>query len=320
MGCITPIRMYRSMVANKEGRYGLLSSRYAVARAEYGQSTLGEEVRVPCGRCIQCRIYHRREMSIRLYHEFMMCGRIGEFLTLTYNNASLPADHGLQKRDLSTFMKALRGRYGAGIRFYGCGEYGNHGTRRPHYHLLLFNFRLDADDKKFRMKRGMSKYVSYESKALEKIWKRGFVAGGEISELSIAYCCGYVVDKLDGELGEVERMRFINGRPVANDPEFAEMSTHPGIGASYVERAEFRQSMIDHGNVIWRGKPAPIPRYYIERIREIDPAGYRRIREMQRAKGVAYAALCPEESTNRRLAVSEVVTRARISLKRKGSL
>ena len=46
-------------------------------------------------------------------------------------------------------MKNLRREYGSGIRFLGCGEYGElHG--RPHYHYILFN--IDFDDKIFRFR------------------------------------------------------------------------------------------------------------------------------------------------------------------------
>ena len=46
------------------------------------------------------------------------------FVTCTFDDYHLPRDKSLSKKFHQTFMKNLRRDYGSGIRFLGCGEYG----------------------------------------------------------------------------------------------------------------------------------------------------------------------------------------------------
>ena len=62
-------------------------------------------------------------------------------------------------------MKRVRKFAGSGVRFFGCGEYGDRGGR-PHYHGLLFG--LDFEDKKLWSVR--DGYRVYKSDQLEKLW------------------------------------------------------------------------------------------------------------------------------------------------------
>ena len=62
------------------------------------------------------------------------------FITLTYNNNNLPKYKSLVKKELQDFFKRLRKKYGEGIRYYACGEYGPKG-KRPHYHAIIFGWK-----------------------------------------------------------------------------------------------------------------------------------------------------------------------------------
>ena len=121
MNCISPVRITKNL-----------------SPSDYPDGLL-----VPCGSCISCRIAKRREWSLRLLHELSYHDD-AVFLTLTYDDAHVPPNMSLRKRDLQLFMKRLRiklDRLGIEhcIKYFACGEYGTR-TKRPHYHLLLWNF------------------------------------------------------------------------------------------------------------------------------------------------------------------------------------
>ena len=127
-------------------------------------------VTVSCGQCIGCRLERSRQWAVRCMHEASMhtdnC-----FVTLTYSDEGIahldrcidPETgeigagplRSLNKRDIQLFMKRLRKRTGAKIRYLQCGEYGSK-TQRPHHHVLLFGF--DFSDK----------YMFAENRRLER--------------------------------------------------------------------------------------------------------------------------------------------------------
>ena len=118
------------------------------------------DFRVPCGKCLPCQKKRRSEWSLRLEHEYMFSDS-AFFITLTYNDYNIPRTkegyHTLHKKHLQNYIKRLRNdhvKYVAKemkvpkshvkniskpIRYYAVGEYGSK-TRRPHYHVLLFNY------------------------------------------------------------------------------------------------------------------------------------------------------------------------------------
>ena len=65
-------------------------------------------------------------------------------------------------------MKRLRKKYGSGIRFFHCGEYGDL-NGRPHYHAALLNF--DFPDKKLYYSNNGFNY--YLSESLSDLWPYG---------------------------------------------------------------------------------------------------------------------------------------------------
>ena len=123
---------------------------------------------VPCGKCIGCQLEKARQWALRCMHEAAMHER-NCFLTLTYDGENLPAGGSLVPEHFVLFMKRLRERYGEGIRFFHCGEYGER-LSRPHHHCLLFNH--DFDDKVPLIgKDGLAK-----SKELSRLWPFDFVS------------------------------------------------------------------------------------------------------------------------------------------------
>ena len=81
-----------------------------------------EELLLPCGQCIGCRIDYSRTWAIRCLHESKLHDE-NSFLTLTYDDDHLPSDLSLDKTHFQKFMKRLRSRFpDRVIRYYHCGE------------------------------------------------------------------------------------------------------------------------------------------------------------------------------------------------------
>lgn len=115
---------------------------------------------VPCGKCLPCQKKRRSDWSFRLEQEFLDSDS-AFFITLTYNDIFVPRTHEgyltLQKKELQKYIKRLRADHvkyvsqelkipknevknvSKPVRYYAVGEYGTQ-TRRPHYHMLLFNY------------------------------------------------------------------------------------------------------------------------------------------------------------------------------------
>jgi len=118
------------------------------------------DFRVPCGKCLQCKKKRRQDWGLRLEHEYLGSDS-AYFITLTYGEWSVPRTKEgyltLNKKHLQDYIKRLRNDHikyvskelkipkkevknvSKPIRYYAVGEYGSK-TRRPHYHLLLFNY------------------------------------------------------------------------------------------------------------------------------------------------------------------------------------
>jgi len=156
---------------------------------------------------------------------------------------------------MQLFFKRLRKNFpDADPRYYYCGEYGDR-FGRPHYHVLLFNFRFD--DK--LLLKGEGDRALYTSETLTKIWGLGFASIGAVTPESAAYVARYVLKKQEGD----------TQREAGRRPEFTRMSRRPGIGADWIDTFAFDvypSNVINHS-----GKNYSVPRYYDARIEKSDP-------------------------------------------------
>lgn len=117
-----------------------------------------DTIPVPCGKCPNCINRRSSGWSFRLMEEDKKAVS-SSFITLTYDSKFVPLTSngfmGLRKRDLQLFFKRLRfaqdrynklyqaqGKNVQPIKYYACGEYGGK-TKRPHYHIILFNAKLE---------------------------------------------------------------------------------------------------------------------------------------------------------------------------------
>nr|QJB19027.1 MAG: replication initiator protein [Microvirus sp.] len=231
---------------------------------------------LPCGQCIGCRLQRSQHWAIRCMHELQFHQKAC-FITLTYNKENLPADGSLNTRDFQLFMKRLRKKFGSGIRFFHCGEYGDK-LGRPHHHAIIFGF--DFDDKEF-FKRTGSLSAIYRSPSLEKLWPFGFSSIGAVTYESVAYVARYVMKKVNGK-NSAEHYG-------AKKPEYITMSRNPGIAYQWFQ--QYHKDVFPDDfcftNKMSKIKP---PRYYDSQFEILDPDAFFSIQQTRRKRAKALKA------------------------------
>ncbi|AXH77031.1 MAG: replication initiator protein [Microviridae sp.] len=203
------------------------------------------------------------------------------FITLTYDNEHLPPFGTLVKRDLQLFMKRLRKEFGDGIRFYGCGEYGDL-NKRPHYHVLLFNHDF-SDKRKIGANRRGDNY--YSSAVLSRLWPMGHNLLGEVTFDSAAYVARYVMKKLTGPPAKgAYDVRDGDGVIHTRIPEFTCMSRRPGIGRGWYDR--YGRETYAHDNCVVNGVLVRPPRFYDTKFELEDPARLAVLKSIRRQRAL----------------------------------
>lgn len=226
---------------------------------------------VPCGRCLPCRVNRRDQLKLRCIHEAQL-REANSFVTLTYADEHLrmpflmpdgSLNGSVCMDDISAFVKRLRDRVKpTRVRFLARTEYGP-ATLRAHAHLLMFGF--DFPDRKLWRKTEAGA-LSYRSELLEAAWGLGHCEVSDVTPRSVGYVCNYHVDKLDGSRADdaYQRIDFATGEVLQVEPESLRMSTHPGIGAGFVD--QFGKDGFPSGFFIVDGRKVPAPSYYERRI------------------------------------------------------
>lgn len=210
----------------------------------------------------------------------------------------------LQPRELTLFTKRLnehaRRKYGKGVRYYACGEYGER-SHRPHYHIALFGEDFRSD--RVFWKNTLGGHRLYRSKQLAALWTQGTADIGELTFESAAYVARYVMKKINGDAAHDHYKRIgRDGQEYWLEPEFVRMSRRPGLGLQWLYKNH--DSVYPHDRVIVRGKPSKPPRYYDQHS---DPV----IRDQ--VKAAREAALNPESNTPERLRAGEAILTAALS-------
>lgn len=253
---------------------------------------------IPCGQCFGCRLERSRQWANRCSVELQNYN-YNYFITLTYDNDNLPTDevifydtgeiiktHSLVKEDYQKFIRDLRynyesfyksdiqkGVFDPHIRYFGCGEYGDH-SFRPHYHLIIYNLKIPDLQFYKRIEKADLVYDYYFSEWLDSIWKKGKVIVGSATWESIAYTARYVMKKLKGkEKEKYDHLGII--------PEFCTMSRRPGIGREFYENEKekiFSQDYIYLSSGLGQRKFTP-PRYYRQLFDIDNPVESARIKE-----------------------------------------
>ena len=170
------------------------------------------ELPLPCYWCSGCRADRQQDWATRIILEAHPHGDKNIFITLTYAPENLPAGGTLVKSDFQKFIRSLRKRTKKQIRYYMAGEYGNICTAhngwiknkvkdhdqckvcnigRPHYHVILFNYR-PQDETKWAIRKGNQ---CFRSNTIEKAWQHGTSEYGLLTPASARYVAGYILKK-----------------------------------------------------------------------------------------------------------------------------
>ena len=291
MPCYTPLKGWRARERNpKTGKRSIVFS--------YTEGYSDMPVEVSCGQCIGCRLERSRQWAVRCMHEASLHPK-NCFITLTYDEEQIPSDFSLKVVHFQKFMKRLRFKYGKGIRFFHCGEYGElYG--RPHYHAVLFNH--DFEDKVlFSLKRGVSLYTSEE---LAKLWPYGFSTVGDVTFESAAYVARYVTKKITGAAAA----EHYGDRK----PEYVTMSRRPGIAKDWFDKFKSDVFPVDQV-VIRKNMKVKPPRYYDGLYELTNPDDFRRIKAVRKKR----AAENPD-NTEERLEVRHKIRKKRAQRLKRG--
>lgn len=210
----------------------------------------GKLIKIPCGSCIGCRLGKASNNADQIMLE-AKCYNYNSVIHLTYDDLNLPINYiidketgevfeseTLKKEDVQKFIKRLkitfeRGKYNnkvfpiqKNIRFAYCGEYGSK-KERPHYHLILFNFR--PHDLKY-WEKSKSGYNTYISDTVSKLWGKGIVKINDLSREMAEYIARYITKKWKGD--NAKEIYKNKGKV----PEFYNCSNRPGIGYMFYEK------------------------------------------------------------------------------------
>lgn len=229
------------------------------------------------------------------------------------------------------------------IRYFHCGEYGDRYSR-PHHHACIFNF--DFEDKVLLSEKNGVRL--YSSEQLERLWskeidpydylnydpetlwydkkgglhaKLGFCSIGELNYDTAAYVARYAIKKLYGDMAAIGYLRNVDlktgellGAPYYIEPEYASMSTRPGIGKNWFK--EFKSDVYPSDFITnSKGFKQKAPAYYDKILNQVDPdalADYK-------ARRVARAKSKPiDEQSPKRLKQMEKVKQAKAKRLKRG--
>lgn len=179
-------------------------------------------------------------------------------------------------------MKKLRKKFGAKIRFFQCGEYGEK-LSRPHHHVCLFNFNF-KDRKIWKTKRGIP---LYRSKDLEQLWTNGWSSVGDVTFESAAYVARYVMKKKNGPmmLDHYFSIEKETGLILTEKiPEYITMSRRPGIGKNWLQK--FKSDVYPSDEIVVRHKFKMKPPRYYDNIYDLEnPQEFKKIKARRKPTG-----------------------------------
>lgn len=284
MPCYSPLTAHRAEGGGK-----------LIFGSPKGQLAL-QELSLPCGQCIGCRLDRSVNWAIRVMHESQLHDS-SVFATLTYDDEHMPYGGVLHYRHFQLFMRKLRKRV-PNVRFFMCGEYGEK-LARPHYHAALFGLSLGD---RYPWRKSSAGFQLYRSPLLDSLWEFGSAEFGELSFGSAAYVARYCMKKVTGKGAESHYERLVpdTGEIIGVAPEFARMSLKPGIGAEWFKR--FRNDVINIDGCVVDGRILNVPRFYRQMMTDDELHDF----TMKRYNSLVGST----ENSYDRLRVREIVARA----------
>lgn len=247
------------------------------------------------------------------------------FITLTYNEKSVPNNYGLKTSDFQNFMKKLRKAHAKrwrkenegkkmqpedGLRFFHCGEYTD--DDRPHYHACLFGEDF-MDDRIFWQNNKQGQPVDLSAR-LEKTWGHGFVTVGALEYESARYVARYILKKLTGpEARKYEWVDAETGECHDRKPPYVTMSRRPGLGSRWIQK--YVDDVYPSDEVIVKGKKRKTPKYYDKHLEGIRPKQLAEVKKNRKEKAQHHT----ENNTPDRLRTRDEINISRAKIN-KGNL
>lgn len=266
MPCYRPILAYVTNTPNDNGKKNIVFQKPQSYR---------ENINLPCGQCIGCKLSHSRQWATRCEHEISLHEN-NCFITLTYDDKHLPQNQSLYKPDFQDFLKRFRKSIEPHkISYFMCGEYGDI-TWRPHYHAIIFNY--DFPDK-VQIQEADVENPYHISPLLTKLWPKGQHIIATANYETAAYVARYCLKKITGDSAESHYNRILTDwneitgeiteyQEVQLEPEYANMSTNPAIGKNWIKK--FKNDCYPSDYLIKDGHKIPIPSYYDKELEKAD--------------------------------------------------
>lgn len=230
---------------------------------------------VGCGQCMPCRINKKREVTARIILEYMM-HEYSLFITLTYNDDSVPINHEgdqtLRPEDVKDWIRRFKRahKHIGPVRYFVVGEYGEK-TERAHYHAILFGVSPHCEKMVHETWNQISVKIGQRWRIID--YDRGFTMCGIMNPDRAAYIAGYTTKKMTSIGHRDLRARW---------PEFSRWSkgnkilgaigdSATGWLASSMRGNRGQRLLARHGDV-WRevrinGHVYPLSRYMRKRLR-----------------------------------------------------
>lgn len=246
---------------------------------------------IPCQKCDLCRIEQRYTKALRIMLEAESWPAKTYFITLTYDQKNL-GNPDLDHSEWAQFIKNFRQefcqakycdisvprhykRYGKirstthkEIKQVMCGEYGDTFGRK-HFHGIIFNHNFD--DIEFTGIYSKKGNPVHTSKKLQAVWKKGHVQVEEITFDLALYVGSYVTDLMEDEESPNQ------GHKKKQYGRFGQ-----GIGESWIRK--YWKDALSAGCIMTMKRDYPIPRYFINKIKEWYPDEYQKWKEKKRLK------------------------------------
>lgn len=227
-------------------------------------------IRLPCGKCMACRLDYAKQWAIRGEKEKLLTKGKCYFITLTKNNENLEFND-LSIRELQLYIKRLRKAFAPHkIRYMACGEYGEK-SQRAHYHIILYNMPEIQDLQPYK---NHNNNQTYTSQKMDAIWQKGFTVIGQASFQSIAYVARYITKKINGKQSQEHYTSKVDG--LIRQKEFMLMSRRPGIGHEYLKK--YQTELLTDLTIPTEKGTMGIPKYYKRKLSE-DPQMAKLIKE-----------------------------------------
>jgi hypothetical protein len=285
-----------------------------------------QDIEVPCGNCLQCRLKYSKDWAIRCSMEASQY-RCNYFVTLTYDDDHIVKgsldNPTLVRKHVQQFLKSLRWKFKhelgfTGIRYFGCGEYGDE-TNRPHYHLILFNCPIpdltidfiDSEGCISRHKNSAGQFMYY-SQFIKDVWSYGNITVDDCNYRTEAYVSRYILKKQKGASSSVYK------KQLGILPPFVCMSLKPGIGDNFYDQIDKENPTIILPRPDNKPLVSGLPRFYTKKIKTDDPEYYAQLQDKATQNVLAMRSLLKGHQliNDNRAAKEDHITRTMEEFKR----